>query len=565
MFPPMGKDFAHTTDDSDASDPDAAGIDRTSLGAIVALTRAMELHDPNLARVGALRAAVILHCAPVLGLSKGDVAHATAAALVADVAAIVTHARAGDRTKPDGVAEAVLGAALLDRITNDLALGEAVRHRFESWDGSGGPANLQGHAIPITARLLAVAAVLVGAAGSVDDLRWNARALRLQSTAGDQLDPDLVEACAVRLQTRPFDEPGPSLIDEVLDTLDDLTRVAARDTPIESLTAIATAIHAADRIDDLLTLIVSYTCSAVGASTVGVTKIDQRAHRATEVAWVGELDSGERRTSRDLGDFPLVTAFHTGETHLLVTDQLVAGSTEAQYLQNHNSGSEIGVPITVDGEFWGVLHARTRSGLAVFADRSLSTLRLAAAQISTTIEQSTRFSELERLALRDPLTGLGNRRVLDTTLHRIFRRPPVARQDCAVIICDVDELKVVNDTEGHAAGDRVLIDAAAALIEAVSDIPTATVCRIGGDEFCVVIDGGGSLLGVPVAETAQRNFASRGEGRSMSCGVAIATLEIAAPGDLLRAADTAQYQQKRLRRSDDDGSTRPGRRARRDR
>ncbi|HEV8296442.1 MAG TPA: GGDEF domain-containing protein, partial [Acidimicrobiales bacterium] len=153
----------------------------------------------------------------------------------------------------------------------------------------------------------------------------------------------------------------------------------------------------------------------------------------------------------------------------------------------------------------------------------------------------------EALALRDPLTGLGNRRVLDAKLRRIFARPPIARQDTAVIICDVDGLKDVNDNLGHAAGDAVLLEAADALRLAVAGIVDATVCRIGGDEFCVVIDGGGLLQAEPVAERAQRLFA-RIDTRSMSCGIAIATINMHTPGDLLRAADEAQYLQKRQRR-----------------
>jgi diguanylate cyclase (GGDEF)-like protein len=114
-------------------------------------------------------------------------------------------------------------------------------------------------------------------------------------------------------------------------------------------------------------------------------------------------------------------------------------------------------------------------------------------------------------------------------------------------MCDVDGLKEVNDTQGHATGDAVLLEAADALRLAVIGLPDATVCRIGGDEFCVVLDGQALLMADPVADRAQRLFA-RGDDRSMSCGVAFATIEMHTPADLLRAADEAQYQQKRLRR-----------------
>ena len=133
-------------------------------------------------------------------------------------------------------------------------------------------------------------------------------------------------------------------------------------------------------------------------------------------------------------------------------------------------------------------------------------------------------------------------------------------------------MKVVNDTDGHAAGDTVLADAASALRHAVAEITGATVCRIGGDEFCIVLDGGGMLLGEPVAARAQKLFARSGANRSMSCGVAVASIGVNAPGELLRAADEAQYLQKRGRSGTDEElleasglSSRSGRRARRDR
>jgi diguanylate cyclase (GGDEF)-like protein len=191
-----------------------------------------------------------------------------------------------------------------------------------------------------------------------------------------------------------------------------------------------------------------------------------------------------------------------------------------------------------------------------------------ATQIASGVAQAARVADLETLALRDPLTGLGNRRVLDAKLRQVFARPAIARQDTAVIICDVDGLKEINDQLGHATGDAVLLEMADALRLAVLGLADATVCRIGGDEFCIIIDGGGQLLAEPVAERAQRLFA-RAESRSMSCGVAIATLDVHTPGDLLRAADEAQYEQKRVRRPDlippEVVPARPRRRARRDR
>jgi diguanylate cyclase (GGDEF)-like protein len=341
-------------------------------------------------------------------------------------------------------------------------------------------------------------------------------------------------------------------------------------SPIEALTSIGAAIHAADRIDDVLALIAEHARRALRAQIVSIGRIDHTDQVVEVLVNVGELGPGEERfpatSSVPLAQFPPYSAFRTGEPHAFSRTDAPDDGGEAGYLATRRLQSELAVPIRVDGDPWGVVSAGSRSGRRELDDNDLGTLRLVAAQIAAGVVQATRVAELESLALRDPLTGLGNRRVLDAKLRQVFHRSPISRQDVAVIMCDVDGLKEVNDTQGHATGDAVLLEAADALRLAVIGLPDATVCRIGGDEFCVVLDGQALLMAGPVAERAQRLFA-RGDDRSMSCGVALATIEMHTPADLLRAADEAQYQQKRLRR----GRTEPvepgeraGRRARRD-
>ena len=79
-------------------------------------------------------------------------------------------------------------------------------------------------------------------------------------------------------------------------------------------------------------------------------------------------------------------------------------------------------------------------------------------------------------------------------------------------------------------------------------MPNSTACRIGGDEFCIILDGGGMLSAEPVMKLATRTFAESGIGRSLSSGIAFATPDLALPGDLLRVADEAQYEAKRRRK-----------------
>ncbi len=101
---------------------------------------------------------------------------------------------------------------------------------------------------------------------------------------------------------------------------------------------------------------------------------------------------------------------------------------------------------------------------------------------------NTRLQEhLKELSIRDPLTGLYNRRYLEETLEREFIRAGRAQKPVSIIMLDIDHFKKFNDTYGHEAGDYVLQAIAGTIRKAVraEDI----VCRYGGEEFTVILPG----------------------------------------------------------------------------
>ncbi len=101
------------------------------------------------------------------------------------------------------------------------------------------------------------------------------------------------------------------------------------------------------------------------------------------------------------------------------------------------------------------------------------------------IENARRYGEARKLAETDALTGLYNQRFFHETLRREVLRAQRYERNLALIVFDVDDFKGINDQIGHLAGDRVLAQAADRLRDAVRsvDIP----CRIGGDEFAVIL------------------------------------------------------------------------------
>ena len=156
--------------------------------------------------------------------------------------------------------------------------------------------------------------------------------------------------------------------------------------------------------------------------------------------------------------------------------------------------------------------------------------------------------ELSHRALHDGLTGLPNRALLLDHLAGALARAARQGTHVAVMFLDLDHFKEVNDTLGHDAGDRLLVDVAARLRRCLRE--TDTAARLGGDEFVVVCEG----LAAPeqaavsagrIARMLRTEIPAPRHPITVTVSVGVATSRgSAAPADLLRAADAAMYRAK---------------------
>ncbi len=173
-------------------------------------------------------------------------------------------------------------------------------------------------------------------------------------------------------------------------------------------------------------------------------------------------------------------------------------------------------------------------------------------QLESKVEQRTR--ELQHLALHDPLTQLPNRRQLFTHLEAALVRAQANGTFVGVFFLDLDNFKTINDSLGHAFGDRVL--------EAIAERLRVTAgkrgfaARLGGDEFTVVCDSANTLeevrnVGWDLVRAFQQSL--RIDGRelmvSISVGASLYPVHETSAEALLRAADTALFRAKALGRS----------------
>jgi diguanylate cyclase (GGDEF)-like protein len=164
------------------------------------------------------------------------------------------------------------------------------------------------------------------------------------------------------------------------------------------------------------------------------------------------------------------------------------------------------------------------------------------------IENARRYGEARKQAETDALTGLYNQRYFHETLRREVLRAQRYERNLALILFDVDDFKSINDQIGHLAGDRVLAQAADRLREVVRNVDVP--CRIGGDEFAVILPESSAADAEQLYRRVQSSMRGAGMGADddrlrLSAGIAEIQHGDTAAG-LFERADAALYRAKDL-------------------
>lgn len=230
--------------------------------------------------------------------------------------------------------------------------------------------------------------------------------------------------------------------------------------------------------------------------------------------------------------------------------QVLPGGSEpvCAHSGEHQQDSDVSVcfPMQAQGDSIGLFYLQSDSVSSLDIRRRTLAHQISE-QISLALSNLRLQSKLKNQSIRDPLTGLFNRRYLEETMQRELSRSKRKKEPLSILVLDIDHFKKYNDTMGHDAGDALLVHFTALLQQNTrkEDI----VCRYGGEEFVVVLPSTAQETAWHLAEKfrllvkeMQVTFnKTKIDGITVSIGVATFPEHGGTSADLISKADTALY------------------------
>lgn len=442
---------------------------------------------------------------------------------------------------------AELGATILREVTLPRPLAPLVRHHHEHWDGSGYPDGIAGDAIPLGARIIALADQIerlrraLGRAPSrdeqVDHVAW---------LAGSVIDPFLADLfChhAAEIEARVgADEQERSGQLAFHDALDD---IGAARSEIAILYELSQQLGQTLDLSEMLPLTVEHLGRIVPISSA---------------ALYLEVDGSL-----------VPRAAHGPLAPLLVRRRVFPGEGHAGWafrhavvVVNEDPRTDLGwavegaesmprsaahVPLVDSGGRIGLL-ALYADPPTAYADDHRRVLVSGGAQLARAVRNALRYEAIQRTSLTDPLTGIPNSRFLHLRLDQELARAIRSSRPLIVAVMDLDGFKRVNDEHGHPAGDLVLKRLSGVLCDALRT--GDTVCRYAGDEFVALLpDTAPEEAQAVLARVKERILATHHElpdRATVRVGISIGMAAFPEDGssleELIRRADKAMYRDK---------------------
>ncbi|HEY0493822.1 MAG TPA: diguanylate cyclase [Candidatus Dormibacteraeota bacterium] len=450
-----------------------------------------------------------------------------------------------------------VGSDLLSRFDSLADLAPLVRSHHEWFNGEGYPDGLRGEAIPLEIRIVAVINAFFNVTLELPNITTTTiddGLGELPEFAGVGLDPTVTKAfvamCraagearaewyqrlerAMAERTSPSEPGGRRDVLTVADSreLRIIYRIAQETSAVLELDVLL------QRIADIMREVMGYYMVAVMLPADGIPGLRVGAQSGYAVDVTGRtIEPGEGITG---------WVFEHG-TALVVPDV----NAEPRYVGlDPKVRSELAFPLISRGRLIGVLNAESEERDA-FTHADLDLMSAVGSQLAACVEVAQLHHTLKREASHDPLTRLNNRRLFLDRVAKETARAEATDEAFSVVFLDVNDLKLVNDTYGHLAGDALLREVANALTDAVRG--EDVVARYGGDEFVVLLPGtpraAASVVAQRITEGIARHRFLAGRQLLQIPGVSLGLATFPEDGrtadELLAVADVTLYEQKR--------------------
>jgi diguanylate cyclase (GGDEF)-like protein/putative nucleotidyltransferase with HDIG domain len=475
----------------------------------------------------------------------------------------------------------LVGAEILDRVAFPYPVAPIVRSHHERWDGTGYPEGLSGNQIPIGARILAAVDCLDALASHRQyrpALPLAEAMAKVKEMAGSWFDPQVVQI----LESRYVELERMAQMSVADPSEDTATRTLSRTVRVERglapatgferteptngmtdsadfLTSIASARQEAQTMFELsqdlgVSLSLSETLSVLSMRLRRMIPYDSIAVFVNRNGWLlPELVSGD--------NFRMLSSLKIKMGQGLcgwVADNckpIVNGNPQVEEGYVIDPGkhttlqSALVVPLEGLNGVVGVL-AMYQANRDAFTPDHLRILLAVASKVALSVENALKYQQAESSATTDYLTGLPNARSLFMHLAQEVARCRRMKTSLAVMVCDIDGFKQINDSFGHLEGDKLLREFTTRLKDVCRGYDY--VARMGGDEFVITAPG---LTADAAKEKAERlNQAAIDSGKHV-CGREVITLSVGmafCPEDgfdverLLSEADRRMYSMKQV-------------------
>lgn len=511
----------------------------------------------------------------LLGLSADEISALRAGALLHDVGKLAVPAHIIN--KPGRLTSAefdkmkihtTVGAQLLSRVNFPYPVMPIVRHHHEQWDGGGYPDGLKGEQIPVTARIISV----VDCFDSIREDRPFRRGMSrdeaiafLRRGSGNHFDPTIVDlfidnlaafekriAAAGLQQTSPLGSHDPFPLHEI-----DVTQTRERGCymaydqiksahqEVYALYELAKTFGSSLDVEETLTVLMDKVGHIVPFDTCVIYLYDEMKGYAV-AAHVAGANSKLLKTrcvapGEGVTGFALANRAAMNELH----PELDLAGLEIQ----NDYRSMASLPLHKDQRLLGALSVYSFE-LNHYSEDHMRLLETVTKLASDALANAMHHAEAESNALTDPLTGLPNARYLALRFDEEAARARRTGRSFQVVMFDLDDFKIVNDTFGHKVGDKMLREMARIIQAQLREYDF--LARYAGDEFVAIVQ---ELVGNQVEELRQRiehavfNFSMHVRGNLRArVGISIGTASFGEDAQtfdqLLVAADQAMYRNK---------------------